>query len=767
LLAVLALVLIGGYPSLALADGDPGSDVLVYQSLFVASDAGVSIRQQVELGDLLQAASRAGFPVRIAIIAHSDDLGSITPLWLKPQLYARFLGYELQLSYRQRLLVVMPNGFGINWPGHSTAAAYQLLASLHVKPGGAGLVAASEAAVQALARGAGVRLTSHATAGAHPRGTAPTPAPARATATAHRHDETTVVVVAVLALLAAVAIAGRRALRRSAGARTLRRLSADPRVRWGMPGGALLVAVLAGAVIVVNLSASTAQTAALARNPYLDPGTQLSRLAPNFTLTDQFGQPVSLDSSRGKVVILDFNDSECTTICPLTTTAMLDAKRMLGAAGSQVELLGVDANPKATSIDDVLSYSQLHGMTNQWRFLTGSLSQLKRVWKAYGVAVDITRGLIAHTPALFIIDGDGQLRRIYITQQSYAAVGQFGQILANEVASLLPGHPTVKSDLSYSTISGISPRTRLAVPRAGGGTVSVGADGSPRLYVFFATWDQEVTSLGGQLDALNRYQSSAAQSGLPALTAVDEGSVEPSASALPHFLSTLPRPLSYPVAIDQNGRLADGYEVQGQPWFVLTSSTGRILWYWQVYSSGWPSRTTLERDVRSALARAPKPASDVLAAERELAHSPPALTAIHQQASQLLDSEQALAARIRALRGYPIVVNAWASWCGPCQAEFSLFASASALYGRKVAFLGADTDDSPGDARSFLTQHPVSYPSYQSSTQQLQGILPGGIEGLPTTIFISPTGKILYIHDGQYDSQGTLDQDITTYALGG
>ena len=105
----------------------------------------------------------------------------------------------------------------------------------------------------------------------------------------------------------------------------------------------------------------------------LDPGTALSGRAPDFTLTDQFGAPVSLHSFRGKVVILAFNDSECTTICPLTTTAMVDAKRLLGAAGSHVQLLGIDANPTATSIKDVRAYSEVHGMMHEWHFLTGSL----------------------------------------------------------------------------------------------------------------------------------------------------------------------------------------------------------------------------------------------------------------------------------------------------------------------------------------------------------------------------------------------------------
>jgi len=534
----------------------------------------------------------------------------------------------------------------------------------------------------------------------------------------------------------------------------------------------LLIAIVALAVIVVSgasLTSGGAQpaTTALDSNPYLDPGTHLSGPAPDFTLTDQFDRPVSLRSFRGKVVILAFNDSECTTICPLTTTAMVDARRMLGSAADDVQLLGIDANPTATSVADVRGYSQTHGMVHQWHFLTGSVSALKQVWKAYKIEVAIEQGQIDHTPALFMIDPQGRLARLYLTQQSYAAVGQLGQVLAQEASRLLPEHPRVRASVSYAEISGVAPSVRTVVPESGGERIALGPGNGPRLYLFFATWDREVTSLSAALDALNTYQSSARRNRLPALTAVDEASVEPSADALPSFLHELSRPLKYPVAIDQSGRVADGYGVQDEPWFVLTSPTGRILWYYDVSTSGWLSHGALEKQVRDALARTPKGPPNASAVQTDLTGSPPPLAAIHADANQLLGGEPALAARIRSLRGYPIVLNVWGSWCEPCRAEFGLLATAAADYGRRVAFLGADVNDDTSDAQAFLSQHPVSYPSYQMSAAVVTGVVPEGLLGTPTTIFFSPAGKIVAVHTGQYESQGTLDADVGTYALGG
>ncbi len=355
-----------------------------------------------------------------------------------------------------------------------------------------------------------------------------------------------------------------------------------------------------GTVSSPSASSSSAgsDSAALA-NPNLDLGTSLgARPAPDFRLRNQFGQPMSLSQFRGKVVVLAFDDSQCTTVCPLTTQSMLEAKQLLGAAGDQVQLLGIDANPAATSVADVLAYSRSHGLVNQWDFLTGTLAQLKTTWSDYNIAVQIQRGQIDHTPALFVIDQQGRERKLYLTQMAYSSVGQSAQVLADEISSLLPDHPKVASQQSLASISGQGPADHLTLPSAGapGGTVALGP-GHPRLVMFFATWLSEVTDLKSELVSGNAYVAAARRDGLPQLVAVDETVVEPSAQTVRSYLRSVGTSLNYPVALDTTGRLADGYGVQDQPWFALVSASGKIIWS----RDGWLAPSALESAVKRSL----------------------------------------------------------------------------------------------------------------------------------------------------------------------
>lgn len=152
-------------------------------------------------------------------------------------------------------------------------------------------------------------------------------------------------------------------------------------------------------------------------------------------------------------------------------------------------------------------------------------------------------------------------------------------------------------------------------------------------------------------------------------------------------------------------------------------------------------------------------------AAHTLAGAPAPLAALHRQGGQLLGGgQQAFAARLAALRGRPVVVNAWASWCGPCVAEFPLFQRTSVGYGTRVAFLGIDVDDGAGDARAFLHKHWVSYPSYADPDRRIARSA-GATTGVPTTVFYGRDGRVAYIHQGQYRDERQLRADIGRYAL--
>ena len=356
---------------------------------------------------------------------------------------------------------------------------------------------------------------------------------------------------------------------------------------WTGAGVTLAVALLAGCGAPAGTGngggaqpgpTGAGQASAAMGNPGLDPGSSLGGVpAPSITLRNQFGQPMSLHQFRGKVVILAFADSQCTTVCPLTTMSMVAAKQLLGPAGRQVQLLGVDANPQATSVADVMAYSRAHGMVNQWDFLTGPLAQLQAVWRAYHIAVQIQAGQIDHTPALLVIDPQGREREIYLTQMSYASIGQAAQLLAGEAARLLPGRPHVASQRSLASSPGLGPGSPVTLPAVPSGSVQLGP-GQPHLVMFFATWLAETSDLRAHLLALNGYARAARHGRLPGLVAVDEAATEPSVAAVASYLAGLGTPLAYPVGLDTTGRLADGFGVQDQPWFALVSAKGTIIW---------------------------------------------------------------------------------------------------------------------------------------------------------------------------------------------
>jgi thiol-disulfide isomerase/thioredoxin len=124
-------------------------------------------------------------------------------------------------------------------------------------------------------------------------------------------------------------------------------------------------------------------------------------------------------------------------------------------------------------------------------------------------------------------------------------------------------------------------------------------------------------------------------------------------------------------------------------------------------------------------------------------------------------SESALVRRVHHLRGTPIVIFAWASWCKPCQPDLTRVLQAATRY-HQARFLLADIDDSRGRARRILVRYRVGGPVYQTEVT-LRGILKQPLVGLPTLIFIGPRGNVAYIHSGEYGSLRALDHNLAVH----
>lgn len=453
-------------PATARGDGDPASDVLVSQSMFLPYDTGVSGARQARLQALLTAAAHAGFPIRVALIPSEYDLGSVGVLWRNPRTYARFLGIELSLTYGNRVLVVMPDGLGFDWPHHGAAAAYRALAKIKIGRGGSGMLAAAEAAVRRLAAAAGVNLA----AGAAGKAGAATPNAAGAGAGSRNRTTGTgsalvrllfaLLVLAIVIALAASLLIFVRDLRRdersteepregsavtgggqpggverrgqagTEGERrpgvAARRASRElPSLRPRVLGAAAALCVCA-AVPVALLTAgghgAHARGAASRSAPEETPTTwsQGQRVAPNFELTDQRGHGVSLDAYRGRPVLVTFIDPLCRNQCPLAAKILSEADRRLPAA-QRPEIIAVSVDVYADSRADLHEDYSRWSLVPQWQWAVGSPRQLAAVWKRYYAEVEVetkriagtTVHYITHSEMAYLVDGEGYERALF------------------------------------------------------------------------------------------------------------------------------------------------------------------------------------------------------------------------------------------------------------------------------------------------------------------------------------------------------------------
>jgi cytochrome c biogenesis protein CcmG, thiol:disulfide interchange protein DsbE len=160
-----------------------------------------------------------------------------------------------------------------------------------------------------------------------------------------------------------------------------------------------------------------------------------------------------------------------------------------------------------------------------------------------------------------------------------------------------------------------------------------------------------------------------------------------------------------------------------------------------------PKSAATKSDFKAALAGAPKP-----------------LHSLYSHPSEIVDRGLgAYKRQLEALRGYPVVVNKWASWCAPCRFEFPFFQRLARRDGKRIAFIGVDSRDSKGDAKRFLAKFPVPYPSFFDPGGEIARSFRGDRVS-PETAFYDSKGQLSYTKPGGYASLAAIARDIARYA---
>jgi len=151
---------------------------------------------------------------------------------------------------------------------------------------------------------------------------------------------------------------------------------------------------------------------------------------------------------------------------------------------------------------------------------------------------------------------------------------------------------------------------------------------------------------------------------------------------------------------------------------------------------------------------------DLEQAKRRLQGAPAPLAALHENANAILDD--GFQAQLADLRGHPVVINKWASWCGPCRSEFPIFQQVATERGKELGFVGVNAADKRPAAETFLRERPLPYPSYEDPDEEIARELEVA-KFFPMTVFVDERGRTAFIKAGEYKSKAELEADIEKY----
>ena len=324
-----------------------------------------------------------------------------------------------------------------------------------------------------------------------------------------------------------------------------------------------------------GISAATAQLLSL--GPLPAPG----RAAPDFSLTDQSGHPLSLSQFRGDSVVLSFNDDECTDLCTLLAEDIVRANRDLGPAAGHVVWLAVNANPFYPAVDAVQAWTDEHGLGDQpnWYFGTAQPSVLASIWRTYGIDVqldDQTRTVV-HGTEMFFIDPSGRERAIAEFGTASADTDLFGHAIAQMADDLLPagerashvGGPSAAAPSETNAAVGAT-APGFSLPYLAGGRGTFHLSDLRGHYAVLSFWSSTCTACRSDLSNIEAaYRQVAPHLSFVGIDVADQQG--------PARTLAAETGLTYPLVSDQSGSAAASEKITGLPYTVVLDKSGQVL----------------------------------------------------------------------------------------------------------------------------------------------------------------------------------------------
>jgi protein SCO1 len=147
---------------------------------------------------------------------------------------------------------------------------------------------------------------------------------------------------------------------------------------------------------------------------------------PPLKLRNYLGQPVNIDSYRGKPVLITFVYTHCPDVCPLMISNLRVAQNLMGANGpSKAQVIAVSVDAKGDTPKTVTAFLKQHEMTGRMQYLIGSRQELARVWKAWGVGSERDAkhpDFVEHSGLVYGITAKGKRATLYSASFKPAAI---------------------------------------------------------------------------------------------------------------------------------------------------------------------------------------------------------------------------------------------------------------------------------------------------------------------------------------------------------